>query len=70
MRILSVLLLASVSIAFAKPAFADSIEDLIGKMTLEEKAAQLQDSAPAIPRLGLPAYTYWNEALHDRDANE
>jgi len=64
MRILSVLLLASVSIAFAKPAFADSIEDLIGKMTLEEKAAQLQDSAPAIPRLGLPAYTYWNEALH------
>lgn len=33
-------------------------------MTLEEKAAQLQDSAPAIPRLGIPAYTYWNEALH------
>ena len=33
-------------------------------MTLEEKAAQLQDSAPAIPRLGIPAYAYWNEALH------
>ena len=33
-------------------------------MTLQEKAAQLQDSAPAIPRLGIPAYTYWNEALH------
>ena len=33
-------------------------------MTLGEKAAQLQDSAPAISRLGIPAYTYWNEALH------
>ena len=33
-------------------------------MTLDEKATQLQDSAPAIPRLGIPAYTYWNEALH------
>ena len=33
-------------------------------MTIEEKVAQLQDSAPAIPRLGIPAYTYWNEALH------
>src|SRR5947209_716042 len=40
------------------------VDALIGKMTLEEKAAQLQDSAPAIPRLGIPAYTYWNEALH------
>jgi beta-glucosidase len=33
-------------------------------MTLEEKAAQLMDSAPAIPRLGLPQYEYWSEALH------
>jgi len=63
MRIFKTLLLAGVSIA-AAPAFADSVDDLISRMTLEEKAAQLQDSAPAIPRLGLPAYTYWNEALH------
>jgi beta-glucosidase len=53
--------------AFAQPAQAPAdagIDALIAKMTLEEKAAQLQDSAPAIPRLGIPAYTYWNEALH------
>ena len=64
MRFLRTLLLAGASISAASPAFADRIDDLISKMTLEEKAAQLQDSAPAIPRLGLPAYTYWNEALH------
>src|SRR5256885_4071138 len=38
--------------------------DIVRRLTLEEKAAQMQDSAPAIPRLGIPAYTYWNEALH------
>jgi beta-glucosidase len=38
--------------------------DLVGRMTLEEKAAQMQNAAPAIPRLGVPAYDYWNEALH------
>jgi beta-glucosidase len=38
--------------------------ELVGKMTLEEKAAQTVDSAPAIPRLGIPAYDYWNEGLH------
>jgi beta-glucosidase len=38
--------------------------DLVSKMTLEEKASQMQNSAPAIPRLGIPAYDWWNEALH------
>ena len=38
--------------------------DLIRRMSLAEKVAQLQNDAPAIPRLGLPAYNYWNEALH------
>ncbi len=33
-------------------------------MTLDEKARQLGNTAPAIPRLGVPAYNYWNEALH------
>ncbi|GAA5069161.1 glycoside hydrolase family 3 protein [Lysobacter panacisoli] len=33
-------------------------------MTLEEKAAQMANGAPAIPRLGVPAYDWWNEALH------
>ncbi len=39
-------------------------DDLIRRMSLEEKVAQLQNEAPAIARLGLPAYNYWNEALH------
>ena len=38
--------------------------DLIRRMSLAEKVAQLQNEAPAIKRLGLPAYNYWNEALH------
>ena len=37
---------------------------LISQMTLEEKAAQMQDQAPAIPRLGIAAYGWWNEGLH------
>ena len=38
--------------------------DLIRRMSLAEKVAQLQNGAPSISRLGLPAYNYWNEALH------
>ena len=38
--------------------------DLVGRMTLEEKVHQMQNAAPAIPRLGVPSYEYWNEALH------
>jgi beta-glucosidase len=38
--------------------------DLVSRMTLEEKTAQMQNSAPAIPRLGLSAYDWWNEGLH------
>ncbi|MBQ3487218.1 MAG: glycoside hydrolase family 3 protein, partial [Clostridia bacterium] len=39
-------------------------EALVAQMTLEEKASQLRYDAPAIPRLGIPAYNWWNEALH------
>lgn len=39
-------------------------QDLVARLTLEEKAAQLQDVAPAIDRLGIPEYNWWNEALH------
>jgi beta-glucosidase len=42
-------------------ARADAV---IRQMTLEEKAAQLGNFAPAIPRLGIPAYNWWNEGLH------
>ena len=39
-------------------------DDLVKRMTLEEKIAQTMNAAPAIPRLGVPAYDYWNEGLH------
>ena len=38
--------------------------DLVARMTLDEKASQLEQEAPAIPRLGIPSYGTWNEALH------
>ena len=38
--------------------------DLVSRMTLEEKVSQMQNTAVAIPRLGIPAYDWWNEALH------
>src|ERR1700691_6081972 len=40
------------------------VDDLIGRMTLEEKASQLVNQARAIPRLQVPAYDWWSEALH------
>jgi beta-glucosidase len=38
--------------------------DLVGRLTLQEKVLQMQNAAPAIARLGIPAYDWWNEALH------
>src|SRR5215475_1718987 len=40
------------------------VRDLISRMTLEEKAAQVGHTAPAIPRLSVPEYNWWNEGLH------
>lgn len=39
-------------------------EQLVAKMTVEEKASQLRYDSPAIARLGIPAYNWWNEGLH------
>lgn len=39
-------------------------KELVAQMTVEEKASQLRYDAPAIPRLGVPAYNWWNEGLH------
>lgn len=39
-------------------------KDLVGRMTLAEKVAQLGDAAAGVPRLGLPRYSWWSEALH------
>jgi len=67
---LATVLLATAAFG-AEPAFRDlnkSFEeraaDLVSQLTLEEKIAQLGNNAPAIPRLGVPAYEWWNEALH------
>ncbi|XP_064954351.1 probable beta-D-xylosidase 7 [Musa acuminata AAA Group] len=40
------------------------VSDLVSRLTLEEKIPQLGDVAPAIPRLGVPSYKWWSEALH------
>ena len=43
---------------------AAKAKELVSRMTLEEKATQLRYDAPAIDRLGIPAYNWWNEVLH------
>ncbi|SMO72178.1 glycoside hydrolase family 3 C-terminal domain-containing protein [Solitalea koreensis] len=40
------------------------VNDLVSRLTLEEKVAQMLNAAPAVPRLGIPAYEWWNEILH------
>jgi beta-glucosidase len=38
--------------------------DLVHRMTLAEKATQMQNNSAAVPRLNIPAYQWWSEALH------
>jgi beta-glucosidase len=40
------------------------VQDLISRMTLEEKASMMRNTTPGVPRLGIPKYDWWNEALH------
>ena len=66
-------LLASVGLVRAddaRPQYQDlavvtevRVRDLLSRMTLDEKVSQMMDVAPAIPRLGVPAYNWWNESL-------
>ena len=42
----------------------ERIQDVISRLTLEEKVQLMKNGAPAVPRLGLPAYNWWNEGLH------
>ncbi|RLM93923.1 hypothetical protein C2845_PM08G10990 [Panicum miliaceum] len=44
--------------------YADRVRDLVGRMTLEEKVRNLGDQAEGAPRVGLPPYRWWGEALH------
>ena len=55
----------------ARPLYLDPsqplsarVEDLVSRMTLEEKVSQMVHPAAAIPRLGVPEYNWWNECLH------
>ena len=42
----------------------ERVNDLVSRMTLEEKVSQMVHAAPAIPRLGIPEYNWWSEGLH------
>lgn len=45
-------------------SFEARARDIVSRLTLEEKAAQMLHEAPAVPRFGIPAYNWWNEGLH------
>src|SRR5688572_32235978 len=45
-------------------SFEARARDLVSRLTVAEKGAQMLHEAPAIPRLGIPAYNWWNECLH------
>ncbi len=74
MRVALPLVLAACSLASAQapsapyldpalPAHARAV-DLVGRMTLDEKVSQMGNLSAAVPRLQVPAYNWWNEALH------
>ena len=52
--------------AFLDPALSvdERVDDLVSKLHLVEKASQMLHGAPAIPRLGIPSYIWWNDCLH------
>ncbi len=57
---------AAAAMPFRNPALPidKRVDDLVSRLTLDEKAAQTIDRAVAIPRLDIPAYNWWNEGLH------
>ncbi len=72
LALVAALLLGSIaSGGESHPAYLDPsqpqdarIRDLISRMTLEEKASMMENSTPGVPRLGIPKYDWWSEALH------
>ncbi len=71
LRIAAFLAVALPAFAQQSPVYKDPqqplekrVDDLVSRMTLDEKASQLLSQSPAIDRLGVPAYDWWNECLH------
>ncbi|MCG8701016.1 MAG: glycoside hydrolase family 3 C-terminal domain-containing protein [Bacteroidales bacterium] len=69
--LLILFLIGSIQISAQEAPYLDTslpiekrVEDLIDRMTLEEKISQLKDRSPAIPHLGIEKYGWWNECLH------
>jgi len=56
----------TVEFPYQNPALSveERVNDLVGRMTTDEKISQMMNAAPAIDRLGIPAYNWWNECLH------
>ena len=44
-------------------SFEERADDLLSRLTLEEKASLMRDSSPAIPRLGIPEWHWWSEEI-------
>jgi len=57
---------SSGELPYKNPAlsFEERVDDLVSRMTLEEKVSQLGHTADSVPRLGIPEYNWWNEGLH------
>ncbi|PQV50213.1 beta-glucosidase [Jejuia pallidilutea] len=64
--LVSVIMNAQENVPYLNPSlsFDERVDDLVSRMTLEEKVGQMMNDAPAIPRLNVPAHEYWNECLH------
>ena len=67
MRKIAALILAAGMSATAPAAAPDhraQAEEMLGQLTIDEKISLMMDASPAIPRLGIPQFNWWSEALH------